>query len=156
VWIGAYTDPQGSREGFGALLLGYYDDGKLRYSGKVGTGFDDEFLRKLLPELRRREETEPAFVNPPRGYAAKGAHWIRPDLVAEVSFTEWSNDGALRHPSFVGLRQDKKAEGVVREKPVKPAARASAPKAESSRSGGREKTNAPAKAADLVAGVALS
>src|SRR5205823_7969333 len=79
--IGGFTDPQGSREGFGALLLGYYDDGKLRYSGKVGTGFNDEFLRKLLPELKKREQPEPAFVNAPRGYAAKGAHWVAPDLV---------------------------------------------------------------------------
>ena len=153
--IGGYTDPQGSREGFGALLLGYYDDGKLRYSGKVGTGFDDEFLRKLLPELRKREQPEPAFVNAPRGYAAKGAHWIRPDLVGEVSFTEWSNDGALRHPSFVGLRADKKAEDVVREKPVTAAARPSAPAAAPSRSRGA-KTKAASKAGDLIAGVALS
>ena len=116
--IGGYTDPQGSRTGFGALLLGVHEGKALRYAGKVGTGFDDKALRDLMPELAGREQDEPPFVNPPRGYAAKGAHWVRPELVAEVAFTEWSEDGALRHPSFQGLRLDKKAADVVREKPV--------------------------------------
>ncbi|MFO1304463.1 MAG: DNA ligase D [Burkholderiales bacterium] len=115
--IGGYTDPKGSRNGFGALLLGYYEDGKLRYAGKVGTGFDDAMLRKLTPELVKREEDKPAFADPPRGYEAKGVHWLRPELVAEIAFTEWSRDGALRHPSFQGLRPDKKATEVVRERP---------------------------------------
>jgi bifunctional non-homologous end joining protein LigD len=122
--IGGYTEPQGSRKGFGALLLGYHEDGKLKYAGKVGTGFDDAMLRKLTPELVKREIQKPAFADPPRGYEAKGAHWIRPELVAEIAFTEWSRDGALRHPSFQGLRPDKKATDVVRERPVdKPAAK---------------------------------
>ena len=120
--IGGFTDPQGSRTGFGALLLGTYEDGKLRYAGKVGTGFDEAALRTLAQEFKKREQKEPAFANPPRGYAAKGAHWIRPDLVAEIAFTEWSADGALRHPAFLGLRPDKKATEVVRERPVKPGA----------------------------------
>jgi bifunctional non-homologous end joining protein LigD len=115
--IGGYTDPQGSRTGFGALLLGYYDADGLRYAGKVGTGFDDKLLRELLPQLKRRGTDQPAFVNPPRGFAAKGVHWIKPELVAEVTFAEWSDDGALRHPSFKGLRIDKKAREVVRERP---------------------------------------
>jgi bifunctional non-homologous end joining protein LigD len=120
--IGGYTEPQGSRKGFGALLLGYHEDGKLRYAGKVGTGFNDAMLRKLMPELAAREIDKPAFADPPRGYEAKGAHWIRPELVAEIAFTEWSRDGALRHPSFQGLRPDKKAADVVRERPAdKPA-----------------------------------
>ena len=115
--IGGYTDPQGSRTGFGALLLGVYDDGKLRYAGKVGTGFDDATLRKLAPELSEaRSARTRRSSNPPRGFEAKGAHWMRPDLVAEVAFTEWSDDGALRHPSFQGLRLDKKATEVVRER----------------------------------------
>jgi bifunctional non-homologous end joining protein LigD len=67
--------------------------------------------------LLAREQDKPAFVNPPRGYEAKGAHWVKPDLVAEIAFTEWSDDGALRHPSFQGLRADKKATEVVREEP---------------------------------------
>ena len=116
--IGGYTEPQGSRKGFGALLLGYHEGGKLRYAGKVGTGFDERMLRELTPQLAKREQKAPAFVDPPRGYEAKGAHWVRPDLVAEVAFTEWSRDGALRHPSFQGLRPDKRASDVVRERPA--------------------------------------
>jgi bifunctional non-homologous end joining protein LigD len=115
--IGGYTDPEGSRVGFGALLLGVYEpDGTLRYSGKVGTGFNDETLRTLYRKLRPLEVKEPAFSNPPRGYEAKGAHWIKPELVAEVAFTEWTNEGTLRHPSFQGLREDKKPREVVRER----------------------------------------
>jgi bifunctional non-homologous end joining protein LigD len=119
--IGGFTDPQGSRSGFGALLLGIYEGGKLRYAGKVGTGFDDKTLTKLRPILGKLEQKEAPFVNPPRGFEAKGAHWVKPQLVAEIAFTEWSNDGALRHPSFQGLREDKKATDVVREQaaPVK-------------------------------------
>jgi len=116
--VGGYTEPSGSRNGFGALLLGYHENGKLRYAGKVGTGFDDKTLRDLAPKLAKREQETPPFADPPRGYEAKGAHWIRPDLVAEIAFTEWSRDGALRHPSFQGLRLDKKASEVVREMPV--------------------------------------
>jgi bifunctional non-homologous end joining protein LigD len=115
--IGGYTEPQGSRKGFGALLLGYHEGGELRYAGKVGTGFDDRMLRELAPQLVKREQKSAPFANPPRGYEAKGAHWIKPDLVAEIAFTEWSRDGALRHPSFQGLRPDKKASEVVRERP---------------------------------------
>ncbi len=117
--IGGYTDPGGSRMGFGALLLGVHDaEGNLRYCGKVGTGFNDALLRSLAPKLRKMEQDTPPFVNPPRGYEAKGAHWIRPTLVGEVAFTEWTRDGTVRHPSFQGLRADKKAADVVLEKPV--------------------------------------
>ena len=116
--IGGFTDPQGAREGFGALLLGVYDAGWLRYAGKVGTGFDTRLLTRLRRVLDRLEQKTPAFADPPRGYAARGAHWVKPQLVAEVAFTEWSNDGALRHPSFLGLREDKKAADVVREEPA--------------------------------------
>ena len=115
--IGGYTEPRGSRTGFGALLLGVQENGKLRYAGKVGTGFDDRALNEIYRMLVDREQDQPAFANPPRGYEAKGAHWVKPDLVAEVAFTEWSSDGALRHPSFQGLRADKKAADVVREAP---------------------------------------
>ncbi len=118
--IGGYTDPQGSRTGFGALLLGVYEaDGTLRYSGRVGTGFDDATLDSLRHTLDKLVEDKPSFANPPRGYAAKGVHWVRPTLVAEVAFTEWTQDGTLRHPSFQGLRKDKKAEEVMRERTAK-------------------------------------
>jgi bifunctional non-homologous end joining protein LigD len=113
--IGGYTEPQGARNGFGALLLGVYADGKLLYAGKVGTGFNAKMLESMYPMLRKIERDTPAFSNPPRGFEAKGAHWVKPVLVGEVAFTEWSNDGALRHPSFQGLRPDKKAQEVARE-----------------------------------------
>ncbi len=152
--IGGYTDPQGSRTDFGALLLGVYDGKDLRYAGKVGTGFDDKTLRDLMPELVKRAQATPAFVNPPRGYAAKGAHWIRPELVAEVAFTEWSDDGALRHPSFQGLRMDKKAREVVREEPVA-TAKAAAPTVAGPAGGRRARASEPADASE-AAGVRLS
>lgn len=118
VVIGGFTDPQGSRSGFGALLIGIHDKrgGSLLYSGKVGTGFNDATLKEMHKRLKALEVKAPPFVNPPRGYEAKGAHWIRPELVAEVEFTEWTNDGTLRHPSFQGLREDKDPRDVVRER----------------------------------------
>ena len=114
--IGGYTDPGGARAGFGALLLGYFDpNGGLVYSGKVGTGFNEETLEFLSERLRAMETGKPPFVNPPAGYEAKGAHWTRPELVAEVEFSAWTEDGVLRHPSFKGLREDKSPRDVVRE-----------------------------------------
>jgi bifunctional non-homologous end joining protein LigD len=117
--IGGFTDPQGSRSGFGALLLGVYEPGgNLRYSGKVGTGFNDTVLASLRAQLDRLVQSSSSFANPPRGFEAKGVHWVKPRLVAEISFTEWTQDGTLRHPSFQGLRKDKKAIEVVRERPA--------------------------------------
>jgi bifunctional non-homologous end joining protein LigD len=120
--IGGYTDPEGSRQGFGALLMGVYEDGVLKYSGKVGTGFNDKALSSLRKKLDQLEQDKPAFINPPRGAEARRSHWVRPELVAEVAFTEWTHDGTLRHPSFQGLRLDKKPAEVVREKAIDPAA----------------------------------
>jgi bifunctional non-homologous end joining protein LigD len=117
--IGGFTDPQGNRSGFGALLLGVYEpDGELRYSGKVGTGFNDKILVSLRRKLDGLEQSPSPFVNPPRGFEAKGVHWVKPQLVAEIAFTEWTQDGTLRHPSFEGLREDKNATEVVRERPA--------------------------------------
>ena len=111
--IGGYTDPQRSRVGFGALLLGYYDDGDLVYAGKVGTGFDTKTLRSLHDRLARLEQDRPAFS---RGkLPSHGVHWVRPDLVAQVGFTEWTDAGELRHPRFQGLRDDKEPADVIRE-----------------------------------------
>jgi bifunctional non-homologous end joining protein LigD len=108
-----WTDPEGSREALGALLLGYYRDDDLVYAGKVGTGFSQSVLRDLLARLEPLEVDEsPCTVGtPPR----KGVHWARPKLVAEVAFTEWTSAGQLRHPRYLGLRADKKALEVVRE-----------------------------------------
>jgi bifunctional non-homologous end joining protein LigD len=113
--IGGYTDPQGSRAGFGALLIGYYDDsGALAYAGKVGTGFDDETLARLHSELTALEQGSPAFD---RGSLPRSrVHWVEPRLVAQVGFTEWTSAGQLRHPRYQGLRRDKEAREVVRER----------------------------------------
>jgi bifunctional non-homologous end joining protein LigD len=117
--IGGFTDPEGSRTALGALLLGVYEtDGKLRYCGKVGTGFTDKMLRHLHERLKRLEHSQPPFINPPKGWEARGAHWVKPALVAEIAFTEWTNEGTLRHPSFQGLREDKNAREVMREAPA--------------------------------------
>ncbi|WP_209675778.1 non-homologous end-joining DNA ligase [Methanolinea mesophila] len=114
--IGGYSEPQGSRTGFGALLLGYYEEGRLRYAGKVGTGFDDRTLDALYRELTRRERSDPPFGDDTG--SMKGVHFVDPDLVCEVGFTEWTGDGKLRHPRFLGLRTDKDAHEVVRERPA--------------------------------------
>jgi bifunctional non-homologous end joining protein LigD len=117
--IGGWTDPQGSRSGFGALLIGYHDErGRLRYAGKVGTGFNEKMLQSLTQELRKRATDKPPFVDPPTGAEGGRAHWVKPELVAEVRFTEWTRDNTLRHPAFIGLRKDKAAKDVVREKPA--------------------------------------
>ncbi len=119
--IGGYTDPEGARTGLGALLLGVYEPGgKLRYSGKVGTGFNESSLKDLRRRLGKLEQDSASFYNPPKGWEARGAHWVKPELVGEVVFTEWTNEGTLRHPSFQGLRLDKKARDVVREIPASP------------------------------------
>ena len=112
--IAGYTDPKGSRTGFGALLLGYYDsDGMLVYAGKVGTGFDDAVLASLSRTLSGLERPLPAFD---RGTLPRaGVHWVEPRLVGEVAFSEWTSAGQLRHPRFQGLRRDKDPAAVVRE-----------------------------------------
>ncbi len=115
--IGGYTDPEGSRFGFGALHLGVYEpDERLTYVGKVGTGFDDKSLTSLTKRLKALKQATPPFHNPPRGAEARRSHWVNPVLVAEVAFTEWTDEGTLRHPSFQGLREDKSARDVVRER----------------------------------------
>ncbi len=113
--IGGFTAPQGSRVEFGALLLGYYEQGELRYAGKVGTGFDTETLHDLGRELRRRRVPEPPFADA-RTIRERGVTWVAPELVAQLAFTEWTGGGRLRHPRFLGLRDDKAASEVVRER----------------------------------------
>ncbi len=113
--IGGYTDPKGQRTGFGALLVGYHDDeGALRYAGKVGTGFDDQTLDELGERLARSERTGSPFADDVPG---RDVHVVAPELVAEVAFTEWTHDGRLRHPRFLGLRHDKAPDEVVSEDP---------------------------------------
>ena len=104
-----FTDPQGARTGFGALVLAVHEDGELRHAGKVGTGFTDDDLRELRNKMRKLERKGAPIIDPPRGAEGRGTHWLDPRLVAEVEFTEWTPDGKVRHPSFQGLRADKKA-----------------------------------------------
>lgn len=113
--IGGFTDPQGARSGFGALLVGYYADGDLHYAGKVGTGFNAALLQELRSRLDRLERDAAPFVE--LGKRPPKAHWVEPTLVAQIAFSEWTGDGRLRHPSFVGLRDDKDPREVVRENP---------------------------------------
>jgi len=113
--VGGFTDPSGGRQGFGALLLGQYQDGELRFVGKVGTGFDGRTLQALTPRLEALERKTPPFANPPTGAEARGVHWVTPKLVAQVEYTEMTSEGILRHPSFKGLREDKPATDVVPE-----------------------------------------
>ncbi len=114
--IGGYTDPEGARAEFGSLLLGVHDrDGHLRYAGRVGTGFDRATLERLGARLRRLERRASPFAPDGPRPPARGAHWVKPELVAEVAFTEWTRDGLLRHPAFQGLREDKPAAEIVRE-----------------------------------------
>ncbi len=115
--IGGYTDPQRSRVGFGALLLGYYDgEGRLRYAGKVGTGFNRDTLTSLHAALAADEQPAAPF-EPVRGLPRSGVHWVTPKLVAQVGFSEWTADGELRHPRYQGLRRDKNPAQVTRETP---------------------------------------
>jgi bifunctional non-homologous end joining protein LigD len=115
--IGGFTDPQGTRAGFGALLIGYYDeDGGLVYAGKVGTGFDQAVLASLHETMSRLEQPHPPFG---RGTLPRsGVHWVQPELVGQVGFSEWTTAGQLRHPRFLGLRRDKDPATVSRERPV--------------------------------------
>ena len=113
--ISGFTDPQGGRVGLGALLLGYYEGNRLVYAGKVGTGFDTELLLSLRRTFSSLETAKSPFAEEVR--AGKGVHWVRPKLVAQVSFTQWTSDGKLRHPRFLGLRRDKDPREVVRERP---------------------------------------
>ena len=116
VVVGGFTDPSGARVGFGALLVGYFDGNDLVYAGKVGTGYSTGDLRALR---RRLDELEIPASPFGRGTVdERRPHWVRPELVAQVAFTEWTTDGKLRHPSFQGLRDDKDARDVRRERPI--------------------------------------
>ena len=111
--VGGYTSPQGSRVELGALLLGYYEGRDLVYAGKVGTGFDDATLHRLHERLSAITRDTPPFS---RGLVRENsAHWVRPEMVVQIGFTEWTRDGKLRHPRYLGLRTDKVPADVVRE-----------------------------------------
>ncbi|PVW16239.1 non-homologous end-joining DNA ligase [Marixanthomonas spongiae] len=114
--LGGFTEPQGERKGFGALLVGYYKEGKLQYAGKVGTGFDDAFLktwRKKFDSIEQEESPFSNFNDTENG----NNHWIKPKYVGEFAFTEWTKHNKLRHPRFLGMRNDKESNEVTKEKP---------------------------------------
>lgn len=124
--IGGFTPPKNSRPHFGAILVGYYDGKELKYAGKVGSGFDHAGLKSLHEQFARRAVEKSPFVDLPSSRrsrfgtgmtatAMREVTWLKPELVAQVRFTEWTDDGMLRHPVFLGLRKDKAAREVVRE-----------------------------------------
>ncbi|MGI5864242.1 MAG: DNA ligase D [Myxococcales bacterium] len=114
--IGGFTDPEGKRHGIGALLVGYYDaKGRLQFAGKVGTGFTERSAADLRTRLDALEQKTSPFAAGPTGWLGRNAHWVRPELVAEVEFAEWTRDGKVRHSSYEGLREDKPAREVRRE-----------------------------------------
>jgi bifunctional non-homologous end joining protein LigD len=131
--IGGYTDPKGSRTGIGSLLLGVHDkDGALQYAGNVGTGFNERTLRELKKQLEGLASDRSPFA--PNGAIPRGTHWVKPELVAEVAFGEWTRDHRIRHSVFHGLRADTQAKAIVREEPkhsapVDKPAKAAKPKA---------------------------
>lgn len=113
--VGGFSDPSGARRGFGSLLLGYHDpEGALHYAGRVGTGFTDRTLADLRKVLDGLEREDSHFVDPP---AERDVHWTDPLVVVEVEFTEWTDEGVLRHPSFKGIRDDREPQEVTRETP---------------------------------------
>lgn len=114
--ICGFTDPQGGRKYFGSILLGLYENGKLRYIGNCGTGFNDASLRELNEKFSLYITDKSPFPNPPKLSWAKGKPtWLKPELVAKIKFMEWSNEGIMRAPVFMGLREDKNAVEVINE-----------------------------------------
>jgi bifunctional non-homologous end joining protein LigD len=169
--IGGFTDPEGMRAGLGALLIGYYERDRLVFCGKVGTGFTHKLAVDLRARLDRLEVTRSPFTPLPAGWLGRHAHWVKPELVCEVVFTEWTSDGKIRHPSFQGLRADKAPLEIRREQPaaIPPApsrrtTRATAEDAAHPRAAGRTsrrasstRRSAASPAGDnVVAGVAIS
>ena len=117
--VGGFTEPEGAaRDGIGALLVGFHERASLRFAGKVGTGFTNAVARTLRARLDALQVRECPFSPRPAGPLGRTARWVRPVLVCEVSFSEWTHDGKIRQPSFQGLREDKPADEVVRERPV--------------------------------------
>jgi ATP-dependent DNA ligase len=112
--VGGFTDPQGERRGLGALLLGYFDNEEFVFAGKLGTGFDTEQLVGLRARLGEIEIAKSPFTKAV-GLPRIRAHWVRPEIVVQVAFTEWTVHGKLRHGRFLGFRDDKTAREVVRE-----------------------------------------
>jgi ATP-dependent DNA ligase len=114
--VGGFTDPQGARVGLGALLVGYYEGSDFVFAGKIGTGFDTKLLLNLRTRLDAIEVPAPPFTNA-KGLPRLRAHWVRPEVVVQVAFIEWTVHGKLRHPRLLGVRLDKEPQEVAREQP---------------------------------------
>ena len=112
--VGGFTDPQGTRVGLGALLVGYFDAADFVFAGRIGTGFDTKLLLDLRRQLDALEQPHPPFTRG-SGLPRLRAHWVRPEIVVQVGFIEWTVHGKLRHPRLLGIRTDKAAREVVRE-----------------------------------------
>ncbi|ESQ94430.1 DNA ligase D [Asticcacaulis benevestitus] len=110
--IGGFSEPAHAERGIGALLLGYYEEEKFVFAGKCGTGFDRESSVAIRKKLDALEQDKPAYDDKVPANARRGTHWVKPEVVCEVEFTEWTTDGRLRHPSFQGLREDKPASEI--------------------------------------------
>jgi bifunctional non-homologous end joining protein LigD len=118
--VGGFTDPSTGEHGIGALLIGYFDAGKLRYAGRSGTGFTQQSQRTIRKQLDTLLQSKAPFVDLPKG-VSRGVHWVKPQLVAQISFSNWTRDNLIRQASFKGLREDKSAKEVVREGAEPPA-----------------------------------
>ncbi len=119
--IGGFTEPAGGRHGLGALLVGYYDQPqRFVYAGRVGTGFSDRLLTDLRKRLDHLEQPRSPFADFPPRSTPRGTHWVKPELVGQIEFSNWTDDGRLRHPSFQGLREDKPAGEITRDEPHEP------------------------------------
>jgi len=139
--IGGFTAPSGARSGFGALLVGFFDDDKkLRYAGKVGTGYTDASLKELYTMLKKIAVDDSPFENPPRGAWLRQVTWVKPELIGEIAFAEMTDEGLLRHSSFQGLREDKTASTVTIETPK------AAPKSAAKKTKQKDSTSAKSKA----------
>ncbi len=154
--IGGFTKPQGGRRGFGALLLGVYQGKKLVYAGRVGTGFTQRSLRDIHGELLKRKRKTSPFDSLPKGTDERGVTWLSPELIAEVAFTEWTDEGLLRHPSFQGLREDKKPQAIVREEPTVAKGNNSKTKGSTGKRGSANAKSQRAEGDSVVAGVEIT
>ncbi|QTD35500.1 DNA ligase D [Pseudomonas fluorescens] len=154
--IVGYTDPKGARSSFGALLLGLHDrdSGELRYAGKVGTGFNETTLKSILAQLKPLRVKKSAVANPPTGFEAKGVHWLKPSLLAEVAFAEMTQDGSVRHAVFHGLREDKPAKDITEEraKPMKTSKAQSTAPSQSGLADGKVRITHPERVIDASSG----